>query len=159
MSFKHTIDVEHAARVADWIKNRGGLFVWSSVNLSNPGAGWTTPFLNADNTEVTKPSWQCGQNPQHFTDASEIGVVTYKEVKRFRVGVTRGGGVLDYVVTDGGTRRIRREVAKAGEGATYHFDYGTQEAVILKVEQTISLTEWLAQQEAQELVKDLHAQY
>jgi hypothetical protein len=59
----------------------------------------------------------------------------FKEVKRFRVGIRMGSQGLRVKVTDGGSRRIRREVAKAGAGATYTFDYMTQEAVILVPEE------------------------
>lgn len=45
--------------------------------------------------------------------------------------------------TDAATRRIRAEVAKAGDGAYYVFDYATQEAVIMKPESQVSLLEFL----------------
>lgn len=54
------------------------------------------------------------------------------EVKRFHIGLRMGSQGLIVKVTDGGTRRIRHEVAKAGDGAYYTFDYGTQEAVIMR---------------------------
>ena len=54
------------------------------------------------------------------------------EVKRFRVGVRWGSQGFTLKVTDGGSRRIRREVSKAGDGAYHVFDYMTQEAVIMK---------------------------
>ena len=46
-------------------------------------------------------------------------------------------------VTDGGTRRIRKEVGKAGEDAWYEFDYGTQEAVIFVPGEVVGLLEYL----------------
>ena len=55
-----------------------------------------------------------------------------EEVKRFHVGVRMGSNGLALKVTDGGSRRIRREVSKAGEGAYYAFDYLTQDAIILR---------------------------
>jgi hypothetical protein len=54
------------------------------------------------------------------------------EVKRFHVAVRIGGQGFCLKVTDGGTRRIWRELAKAGTGSFYEFDYNTQEAVIYK---------------------------
>jgi hypothetical protein len=56
------------------------------------------------------------------------------EVKRFRVGIRLGAQGFKVKVTDGGTRRIWREIAKAGEGSFCEFDYMTQEAVIMKPE-------------------------
>lgn len=46
-------------------------------------------------------------------------------------------------VTDGGSRRIRAAVSKAGEGSWYTFDYSTQEAVILKPSSLTTLGAWL----------------
>ena len=40
---KYHISPETAPKALDWIKTRGGIAVWQSVNLSNPGATWTTP--------------------------------------------------------------------------------------------------------------------
>jgi len=54
------------------------------------------------------------------------------EVKRFRVGLRMGSQGFLIKVTDGGSRRIRREVSKAGEGAFFVFDYSEQSAVIMK---------------------------
>jgi hypothetical protein len=65
------------------------------------------------------------------------------EVKRFRVGVRAGSQGLSLKVTDGGTRRIRSAVKRAGEGAYYKFDYSTQEAVIFKPGTQIPLLEFL----------------
>lgn len=58
------------------------------------------------------------------------------EVKRFHIGLRKGTQGFLIKVTDGGTRRIWRELAKAGPGSIYTFDYSTQEAVILKPEDT-----------------------
>jgi hypothetical protein len=43
MNEKHHISPETAAKALEWIKTRGGLAIWQSVNLSNPGASWSTP--------------------------------------------------------------------------------------------------------------------
>ena len=45
-------------------------------------------------------------------------------------------------VTDGGSRRIRREVMKACEGAFYVFDYSSQEAVIMAPASNMPLLDW-----------------
>jgi len=54
------------------------------------------------------------------------------EVKRFRVGVRMDSQGLCLKVTDGGSRRILRELLKVGDGSFYEFDYFTQEAVIYR---------------------------
>lgn len=134
--------IEHAAQYRDWIANRGGLLVWQSINLSNPGASWTTPAIT-DGAPTGKPTWQADNTPaRHIQSEDEVVVVQPREVKRFRVGVRRGDQGLAFKVTDGGSRRIRREVAKAGEGAWHEFDYSTQEAVILVADNPVPLSRW-----------------
>jgi len=146
---KHTITVENAPKFLEWVTKRGGILVWESINFSNPGASWSTPYIDANGNRVTKPNWQCSNEPsRHITDPSEILVVTQKEVKRFRVAVRRTGPFgMTFKVSDGGTRRIHRECAKAEKkygNSSYHFDYETQEAVITIDDIAIPLNEWEA---------------
>ena len=134
---------KNAAQFQEWISTRGGLALWRSVNLSNPGASWTTPAHDKDGNPTVKPTWQAAEQPhQIITDMSQVVVDVPMEVKRFHIGVRRGGQGLTLKVTDGGTRRIRKEVDKAGPDAWYEFDYGSQEAVILKPGRTIPLDQW-----------------
>ena len=64
-----------------------------------------------------------------------------KEVKRFHVAVRLGSQGMSYKVTDGGTRRIRAEVEKAGDGAYYTFDYDDyKNAAIMAPEKEMSLS-------------------
>lgn len=141
----------NAPRFWDWICNRGGLAVWHSVNLSNPGASWTTPATAPDGTPTEKPTWQADNKPARIiTDPDEVEVVISKEVKRFHVAV-RMGTTLNLVVSDGGTRRIRKEVEKAGPGAWYEFDYlDYDNAVIYVSGEKMTLTEWAAREEKRE---------
>ena len=139
---KLEVTTEHAAQYRRWIAGRGGLLVWRSINLSNPGASWTTPYLTEAGVPYTKPTWQAANEPErHITTEEDVVVQVPKEVKRFHIGVQSGDG-LSFKVTDGGSRRIRRELAKAGTGSWYEFDYEMQEAVISIADQTIPLTEW-----------------
>lgn len=138
MSEKHHCTIENAERFWDWIKNRGGIAVWRSVNLSNPGASWSTP---GDKTD--KPTWQTADTPERIiTDPEDVIVNVDKEVKRFHVAV-RGEGMM-FEVSDGGNRRISREVEKAGDGAYHVFDYMDYDnAVIMAPESTMTLAEWV----------------
>lgn len=138
----HTVTAENAEKISKWMRERGGIAVWSSINLSNLDAGWTTPARNEDGTPAGKPSWQADEIPEIITDPAEVSVSFDKEVGRFRVAVRRGSQGLSFKVTDGGTRRIRKAVAKAGEGAYYKFDYETQQAVIMAPDKTMTLIEW-----------------
>ena len=140
---KHLTSPEDAARFKTWLETRGGIAVWPSINLSNPDASWSTPALNEDGTPMTKPTWQAANEPERIiTDIADVEVVIDKEVKRFRVGIRTGSQGMMLKVTDGGSRRIRAAVEKAGKGAYYIFDYGTQEAVILAPERIVPLADW-----------------
>jgi hypothetical protein len=144
MNDKHQVSPENAAKFWDWIQNRGGVAIWRSVNLSNPGASWSTPARTIDNQLTPRPTWQAENHPSRvITDAADIEVSIDKEVKRFHVAIRRGSQGLSFKCTDASSRRIEREVAKAGEGAYHTFDYLTQEAVIMKPEKTVPLIEWL----------------
>ena len=130
---KHVCVPEHAQKMLDWLANRGGIAVWRSVNLSNPGASWSTP------ADVGKPTWEAGGAPERIiTDVDDVVVSIDKEVKRFHVGLRRAGTMIK--VTDGGSRRIRAAVARAGDGAYHLFD--GREAVIMAPESTVPLREW-----------------
>lgn len=141
---KHECTLENAPKFRDWIKNRGGILIWESVNLSNPGMSWSTPaWLEGTQQPYPKPSWQAANTPaRHITSEADVLVLVPKEVKRFYVAVRQGSQGMMLKVTDGGTRRIRSAVAKAGEHAWYEFDYATQHAVILKPGKIIPLNEW-----------------
>jgi hypothetical protein len=143
--YRHTCNVTHAEKFLNWIEERGGVAVWLSADLSDPGKSWSSPALT-DGQPTQKPSWQSADAPVAvITDPTEIGVMVDEEVKRFHVDVRRGSQGLSLKCTDAGSRRIRREVARAGEGAYYEFDYGTQEAVIMKPSRMYPLTEYRAE--------------
>jgi len=134
---------ENAAMMLRWIAERGGVAVWESVNLSNPGASWSTPALADDGLPALRPSWEADNKPARIvTDASEIEVVTRLEVKRFRVAVRRGSQGLMLELTDGAARKVEAAIAEAGEDANYRFDYGTQEAVVTVPDKKVPLSEW-----------------
>ncbi len=136
---KIRVKAEHAPRFKDWLANRGGIAVWESLDLGNPGSVFT-PAKEEDGRDYTKPHWRYGDKPERIvTDPAEVEVMIVKEVKRFHVGIKPGSGLM-LVLTDGATRRVRKEVAKAGEGAWYEFD--SQDAVIMVPEKVVPLTEW-----------------
>lgn len=145
----HEVAPENAAKMLDWIENRGGVAVWNSVNLSNPGASWSTPALAPDCSPYRKPTWEASSEPHKvITNPSEIVVVTRKEVKRFHVAVRASGHVAK--LTDASSRRVTREVDRAGEDASFYFDYGTQEAVITVPSETVPLLQFLGKTQQME---------
>lgn len=141
----YTVRKEDAQKMWDWLQNRGGLAIWSSIDLSDLGRSWTTPLRTAAGELTTKPHWKVGNEPSRIiTDPSEVEVVEDKEVKRFRVGIGQSGNGLTLKVTVAGSRHIHREVVKAGKDAYYVFDYVTQEAVIMApASKAIPLTEYI----------------
>lgn len=145
---KHVCMPQNAKQMLEWIKTRGGLALWRSINLSNPGKTWTTPAKAPDGKPMPKQSWEMANEPYRvITDPTEVEVHVPKEVKRFRVGVRMGSQDFSLKVTDGGSRRIKREVAKAKENysdAWYEFDYSTQEAVIMVPDSKSPLEEFVA---------------
>lgn len=123
-----------------WIKTRGGVQVWENINLSNMDAGdQYTPALETvkvpmENGGINavpyhKPHWSVRQG-ELITDIKRFRFVkSWKEVKRFHVGVRMGAQGFTMKVTDGGTRKIRAACDKY-PGSSYRFDYEFQEAII-----------------------------
>jgi hypothetical protein len=138
---------ENAEKFAAWLRTRGGLAIWQSVDISRAAQTLTTPATTEEGQPFPKPTWWVAAEPACIiTDPADVIVCKDVEVKRFHVGVRMGDQGLLIKCTDGATRRIRREVDKAGEGAYYAFDYATQDAVIMKLESKLPLLDYLAQQ-------------
>lgn len=149
-TYAHECVEQNAEKFVDWILHRGGIAVWQSVNLSNPGASWSTPALT-DGRPTPQPTWQADSEPAAVhTDPAKILVRREKEVRRFRVGLRRKGFMgLTFVLTDGAQRRLYSALDKlrdAGQDPRYHFDRSTQEVVITVPddEGTMSLADWIA---------------
>lgn len=141
---KHLVTPENAPKFWEWLQHRGGIAVWKSINLSNLGASWSTPARTESGEPTPKPSWEAGGAPARIiTSAEDVEVCLYKEVRRFHVAVRRGAQGLTMKLTDASSRRLRSAVDKAGVRASYQFDYGTQEAVILAPERVIPLVEFI----------------
>jgi hypothetical protein len=141
--------INNAELLAKWIKGRGGIAVWKSQDFSEFGKEMFTPAFTdgGEPKPYPKPSWKVGNEPERIvTDPSQVILDTPKEVKRFRIGVRPGSQGLVMKVTDGGTRRIRAALAKYGEDSWYEFDYFTQEAVIFVPGETMTLKEYLEQE-------------
>lgn len=147
MPDNYVVSSEHAAKIAEWIKTRGGIAIWESLSLTQANSQ-TTPVHKADGTPSTKPHWSMANAPARIiTDMAEVTVANDVVVKRFHVATRMGAQGMALKVTDGGSRRIKREVA---EGAYYVFDYGSEEnAVIMKPASMVPLAEWLNNQTAE----------
>lgn len=138
--FPITCVPQNAERFAMWIRERGGICLWKSLNLSNPGASWCTPFTTEDGQEAGKPNWQTENTPAVVvTSMDEVGVEIPVEVRRIKISLIQRG--LKVVLTDGSTRKVREALDKVGERAFYTFE--DEEAVIWEVRGTVGLEEWL----------------
>lgn len=114
-----TFPIEHEAKAADWIKNRGGIAVWVNHDLGSPRVGGQsfTPAKAEDGTPMGSPHWRNGNAPACIiTDASQVQVKEWREVAR--VKVRRGPPCF------GGIHRkdkdkLNAALEKAGDGASY----------------------------------------
>lgn len=144
---KYTCNEANAKQIYKWLNTRGGIFIWKSINLSNPCGSWTSPARNGVGSVVEKPNWQCDSTPaRHITSVDDVMVSTAKEVKRFHVAVQEGG--TGYVVTSGGSRRIRDEISKARQKydkpAWHVFDYWDEKNAVIMIEDSaIPMAEWV----------------
>jgi hypothetical protein len=144
---QYDVQDHDAAKIWDWLMNRGGIAEWRSINLSNLSASWTTPANDAEGNPCPKPSWQCANEPVRIiTDPADVQVTKAKVAKRFHVAIEQGDG-MSMRVTDGGSRKIRAAVAKAGDEAWYEFDYGSYDnAVILVPDEVMPIADFMANQ-------------
>jgi len=143
MSLTIETNQHQAPQLLKWLLARRGLALWTSANLSNSGITWTTPARDKNGKPMPKQSWQMNNTPHIIVESSDnVTVFIEKEVKRFRIGIRKSGNGLSMKCTDGATRRIYKELKKAGKNSSYFFDYETQEAVIAKPSNSMTLTEW-----------------
>jgi hypothetical protein len=126
----HVVCSDEAVRIMNWIRNRGGIAIWDSANLADPGKTWTCPLNNEDGTAMGKQHWEMGKIIRVINDPNQVDVVNPKEIKRFHVALRRGSQGLSIKLTDASSKRLRKMLTKYGEESWYEFDYGTQEAVI-----------------------------
>jgi hypothetical protein len=151
VSEKHFVTSYNAELIWDWRQNRGGIAIWRSIDLSDPGKSWTTPAQEEDGSPKAKQHWQMADKPDRIiTDPAEVEVHVPKEVDRFHVAIERGSGLMRFQLTDGSTRKVRRRVEKANEKhcngeklAWYEFDYSVQDAVILVPDRQVPIEEYI----------------
>lgn len=132
---------EVAARVvAPILKNGRGVHVWKSQLIGGGGPeSWLTP-----GDATTRPHWSTGKTPDlTFKEVDDFVVDVASEFKRFRVALKRGSG-MSVNITDHSKKKMDKYLAEAGDTSWHEFDYAAQEAVIMKVEKSIPLSEWIA---------------
>ncbi len=138
---KHQITSENIGKIREWIRTRGGIAIWGSVNFNDLGKTWTTPVNGPDGQPVGKPHWGATDQPiRIITSEDDVEVCIDKEVKRFHVAIRRGAQGFMMKLTDASSDKVKRAVSKAGVGAYHVFDYETQEAVIMAPDKVIPLS-------------------
>ncbi len=113
-------DIEDAPKFLGWIEHRGGVLRWSSVNLANPAASWSTPALAeavGDDAPLpyTKPNWQCGNEPVLVTDPQDIGVYIPELFKAFPVATRISRNGLSTKLTDHSMAKLNRQMDECRE--------------------------------------------
>jgi hypothetical protein len=138
-----TIEERNFPEIARWFSERGGIKVWNSINLSNPGKQVITPLCSLDGRPRGKPSWEFDESDcEIIIDPAQVQVSIDKEVKRFPVAIRRSGNGFYLKCTDASSRKIRRAVEAAGPGAFYRFDFESQEAVIFASSKVIPFLDY-----------------
>lgn len=147
----HDCKAEDADKFLEWLNKRGGVCVWQSLDLHTPGKTWSAPFRDPDMQINPKPHWSCDVQPVRLISRpEEVEVSVDVEVERFRVAVrTRGlhsmlgSFPMALECTTSSSNKINKAVARHGKGASYHFDYAAQEAVITAAALQVPLLKWL----------------
>jgi len=101
MTFKIETQRANAERMLDWLANRGGIAIWSSLDLSRAGERVFTP------ADASSPSWHYPSKPDEIvTDRAEVGIYTETLFKAFPVSLRRGGNGLTIKLTDASQRKV-----------------------------------------------------
>lgn len=137
---------QNAGKFKDWLANRGGIAVWLSADLGDPGASCFTPARTPEGGPYPKPHWKYQSKPERVvTDPAKVEVVFYRVWKELKLGVERGSG-LQLNFTTGGSNRLRKELDRAGEGAKYVNIFpafeGCPNCVVIVPEKLVPLTEF-----------------
>jgi hypothetical protein len=136
----HVVDAKDAPLIREWMRTRGGIAIWRSANLSNPGASWTTPATAPDGGPAQRPNWQADIAPVRvITNPADVVIVEPVEVSRMRVAIEQHGLMLK--LTTASSRALRHRLARLGAGHFYRFDYETQEAVFCREGEAMPLME------------------
>lgn len=100
---------EHAGKYRDWLRERGGLAVWTSQHIADRGAKTVTP------ADAPSPGWRYTQPPTIVTDPAQVGI--YQEVlyKRVRVALRVSGNGLSTKLTDHSQAKVNKVMATCRE--------------------------------------------
>jgi hypothetical protein len=122
---KYRVAAENAGKISLWLKERGGIQIWKSRDLADPGASKTTPYLDPAGNVAKSPGWKFGDKPdRHITDEADVEVAFPKLVESFRVKFVQKG--MRITVNAAGSRKIKLRLGHwsetTGKEAFYTFD-------------------------------------
>lgn len=158
----YTTTPENAAKIWDWLQNRGGIAHWLSADLSDPGWSTTTPRLTKEGEPFPKPHWKSQDTPgwcQTIDDQDNILIDVPKEAARLPVYVKPGNTHM-LVLTAVSALRCQKAVGRANaqliregkkEGAWYEFDYASQEAVIFVPDSVVPIAQFITIRDSREM--------
>lgn len=139
----HIITAENAPHILEWMRTRGGVAIWRSLDLGNPES-WTCPVNDEQGNVKGRPLGVTASKPERIiTSTDDIVVHTVHEVARFHVAVCMGQQGLKVKLTDASTAGVKKALDKAGPNAFHAFDYDAQDALIMAPDGNIvTLTQW-----------------
>jgi hypothetical protein len=119
--------IEHVARFREWLKTRGGIAHWKSIDFGSLGQTWQTPALTPDGQPTPKPTWRAENHPTIVTDENQIGVYTENLYKEFKVAARMGSQGFSLKLTDGSQRTLDKVLAKCRcEHGSAHYKRGSE---------------------------------
>jgi hypothetical protein len=107
----HIVTTENAAKIYQWLQERGGILVWQSHDLCDPGASVTTPAHGPDGAPTGSPGWKFPEPTRHITDPADVMVSEAEMLEEMDVTVMFQDG-LRLVITKGSERRANQRLSK-----------------------------------------------
>ena len=108
----------NAPKFLIWLRERGGLSVWSSKDLGGPPSEVTTPYRNSEGEINVAPHWRYGDKPdRHVTNPDDVVVHVVSIADQFSIKppVWRHG---EYVLRAADEKRLTG-VLRDFEGKSY----------------------------------------
>ena len=125
MTYRIEISRTDAPRLLDWLATRGGVAIWSSLDLSRAGERVFTP------ADLPRPSWHYPETPTEIvTDRADIGVYDEVLFSAFPVSLRRSNNGLTLKLTDGAKRKVDKAMAACHDKhGNSHYKKGVLEDV------------------------------
>lgn len=107
----HETVAESAHQIWRWLQERGGIIVWESQDMGNPGQSVTTPYRSADGSPAGSPGWRYPTPTRHITDPADVVVLATRVLKTVPVRISRADG-FRLIVANSSVDKLGRMVEK-----------------------------------------------